>query len=169
MTDARKLVEEFRRSGKFDEMRREALATFKQSDLHGDIRQQIQEIVDKEIESQPQVLSRGRGKSAALIEGAINRNSGKDSVYTKVDAYVDGAIDESLEKKIQDVLQGMVGEGDKEVVKEVKEGSEAKVDAVAKSEPTAEAKPSTETTSESTSDTKPATEPETSADAPMTE
>lgn len=163
MTDARKLVEEFRRSGKFDEMRREALATFKQSDLHTDIRQQIQEIVDKEIESQPQVLSRGRGKSAALIEGAINRSSGKDSVYTKVDAYVDGAIDESLEKKIQDVLQGMVGEDDVKVG--CKADADIKTDAEAKPESTAEVKPVTESTSEA----KPVTQPEASVDVPLTE
>lgn len=121
MTDARKLVEEFRRSGKFDEMRREALASFKESDLHGDIRQQIQEIVDKEIESQPGVLSRGRGKSAALIEGAINRHSGKDSVYTKVDAYVDGAIDQSVEARIEEVLRGMSEEGAEATEKAVAE------------------------------------------------
>lgn len=107
MSEARKLVEEFRRSGKFDEMRREALASFKDSDLHSDIRQQIQEIVDKEIEKQPQVLSRGRGKSAALIEGAMNRSSGTDSVYTRVDAYVDKAVNSDMEAKIEEVLNSM--------------------------------------------------------------
>ncbi|KAG5355721.1 hypothetical protein CJU89_5429 [Yarrowia sp. B02] len=142
MTDARKLVEEFRRSGKFDEMRREALALFKESDLHGDIRQQIQEIVDKEIESQPQVLSRGRGKSAALIEGAINRNSGKDSVYTKVDAYVDGAIDSSLGQKIQDVLQGMVGEDESEAKTKIEPETKAtEPESQTTTEPAAETKP----------------------------
>ncbi|AOW02014.1 complex proteins associated with Set1p component shg1-domain-containing protein [Yarrowia lipolytica] len=165
MTDARKLVEEFRRSGKFDEMRRDALAKFKQSDLHGDIRQQIQEIVDKEIESQPQVLSRGRGKSAALIEGAINRNSGKDSVYTKVDGYVDGAIDQSLEKKIQDALQGMVGGEEKTETKtetkaEIQDHSVSEFPA-AKTENAAESKPSNEPLAD--------TKPEPSADVSMTE
>ncbi|KAG5367923.1 hypothetical protein CJU90_0103 [Yarrowia sp. C11] len=156
MTDARKLVEEFRRSGKFDEMRREALAKFKESDLHGDIRQQIQEIVDKEIESQPQVLSRGRGKSAALIEGAINRSSGKDSVYTKVDGYVDGAIDEGLEQKIQEVLQGMVG------------GDEVKIETTNADKESAdqtESIPDTKSVSETTAEPK----QDSTDDVPMTE
>lgn len=74
--EASELVKQMKRNGQFDALRRELLEEFRSSSNHAkatELQARLAAIVGEEVERDPSLLRRDRGKAAPLIAGAVDR------------------------------------------------------------------------------------------------
>ena len=69
----RAAIDRFKRSGGFDEARKEILKQWESSDLAPAFKARLESIVKSEIARDESLLLRDRGKAATLIAGAVER------------------------------------------------------------------------------------------------
>jgi hypothetical protein len=69
------VLEQFKKSGKFDAMRKQALRTFEQSPDGIAFKARLEQLVDAELQRDTTLAARDRGKAATLIGGAVDRSS----------------------------------------------------------------------------------------------
>lgn len=78
------LIARYKREGFFDQQRRQLLNRFTSSESYPDFRRGIELLTDSEIQQNPDLLDRDRGKAAVLISGAIHRSNIYDEIKTSV-------------------------------------------------------------------------------------
>lgn len=66
-------IEQFKRSGEFDTIRKDTLRKWEASEDGVAFRLKLQGIINKEVERDPSLLARDRGKAATLVGGAVER------------------------------------------------------------------------------------------------
>jgi hypothetical protein len=87
------------------------------------LRNDIQSIVDEQVNKDPQLLTRQRGKAAALIEGVLSRQNDKPrrhkdelQVYKPVGEYIDSKTtgSDELRNHVETIIKQLVEEAKKE-------------------------------------------------------
>ncbi|ODV60661.1 Shg1p ASCRUDRAFT_70548 [Ascoidea rubescens DSM 1968] len=84
--DINKLILTYKRSGSFDERKKEILQSFVETPQYQQLMQLVRKFVDNEISKDPSLLFKNRGQLTALIEGSIMRlpdSVGKSNVDNK--------------------------------------------------------------------------------------
>ena len=71
----KRVLEHFKKSGKFDAMRKQALRSFEQSQDGIAFKAELEKLVDAELRRDPTLAARDRGKAATLIGGAVDRST----------------------------------------------------------------------------------------------
>lgn len=78
--EAKALSISYKRKGHFDQKRDEILKQFEGSEANKQLLSTIQRIVNGIIEKNPELLLRNRGQLAALIEGALSRQTKNSAI-----------------------------------------------------------------------------------------
>lgn len=88
-------MSKYKRSGTFDQQRKQLLENFKQSETHKNLLLKLQLMVDNKVKKDPSILAKNRGKMGALIQGEIvNQHS------TGKEAGLLGIVDKDIQEKI---------------------------------------------------------------------
>ncbi|EFE29791.1 uncharacterized protein ARB_03132 [Trichophyton benhamiae CBS 112371] len=95
-TTIENLLYSFKKKGGFDAVRKEVWAKFNDSDAKNSFTASLIEMAESEIERDPSLLSRERGKAATLISGAVDRSDLHSGIEETVDAIISNHIDEIL-------------------------------------------------------------------------
>ena len=82
------LLLKFKKQGGYDSLRKQVWASYNTSDAKLALTGQIHAIAEQEIEKDPQLLGRERGKAATLIQGAVDRSG----IYADVESRIDQEI-----------------------------------------------------------------------------
>ncbi|OQU97508.1 hypothetical protein CLAIMM_03433 [Cladophialophora immunda] len=82
------LLLKFKKKGGYDSLRKQVWASYNTSDAKTALTEQIHTIAEAEIEKDPNLLSRERGKAATLIQGAVDRSG----IYQDVESRIDQEI-----------------------------------------------------------------------------
>ncbi|KAM5504731.1 hypothetical protein McanMca71_003483 [Microsporum canis] len=90
------LLYSFKKKGGFDAVRKEVWAKFNDSDAKNSFTASLIEMAESEIERDPSLLSRERGKAATLISGAVDRSDLHSGIEEAVDAIISNHIDDIL-------------------------------------------------------------------------
>ncbi|CAL5871126.1 uncharacterized protein PFLUO_LOCUS5372 [Penicillium psychrofluorescens] len=88
-----KLLHSFKKKGGFDSVRKKIWAEFNEGDSKTKFTDQLIALAESEIDREPALLSRERGKAATLIEGAVDRGD----VYKNVEDSIDNLAANHLE------------------------------------------------------------------------
>ncbi|KAH0547586.1 hypothetical protein FGG08_000311 [Glutinoglossum americanum] len=103
------LVHTFKKKGEFDKLRKHLWGKFTESNAKASFTSSLTELAESEIDRDPSLLARDRGKAATLIEGAVDRTD----IYKTVDAEIDALINENLaqiEATVRAVRREEIGE-----------------------------------------------------------
>ncbi|MCJ1337972.1 hypothetical protein MMC09_003256 [Bachmanniomyces sp. S44760] len=82
------LLHTIKKKGEFDALRKKIWSLYTDSDAKIAFTQSLTELADSEIDREPSLLSRDRGKAATLIEGAVDRSD----LYKTVEATIESLI-----------------------------------------------------------------------------
>ncbi|KAJ5620648.1 hypothetical protein N7510_004632, partial [Penicillium lagena] len=88
-----KLLHSFKKKGGFDSVRKKIWAEFNEGDSKTKFTDQLIALAESEIDREPALLSRERGKAATLIEGAVDRGD----VYKSVEESINNLTANHLE------------------------------------------------------------------------
>ena len=94
------LLFKFKKLGGYDTLRKQVWAAYNSSEAKTALTDNIYEVAAAEIEKDPNLLSRERGKAATLIQGAVERSG----VYQDVEARIDQEIVKHLDM-VDDTLR----------------------------------------------------------------
>ncbi|KIX08492.1 uncharacterized protein Z518_03148 [Rhinocladiella mackenziei CBS 650.93] len=86
------LLLKFKKQGGYDSLRKQVWASYNTSDAKTALTDQIHAIAEAEIEKDPNLLTRERGKAATLIQGAVDRSG----IYQDVESRIDTEIAKHL-------------------------------------------------------------------------
>ncbi|EEP78521.1 predicted protein [Uncinocarpus reesii 1704] len=103
------LLYSFKKKGGFDAIRKKIWAEFNGSEAKKSFTSALIEMAESEIERDPSLLSRERGKAATLIEGAVDRSDLYKSVESAVDALSANFLGEILDV-LRSIRRQEVGE-----------------------------------------------------------
>ncbi|MCJ1401011.1 hypothetical protein MMC11_004223 [Xylographa trunciseda] len=88
------LLHTIKKKGEFDSLRKRVWSQYAESDAKTAFTTSLTELAETEIDREPSLLSRDRGKAATLIEGAVDRST----IYKTVEANIDALIAEHISK-----------------------------------------------------------------------
>ncbi|KAI5955933.1 hypothetical protein KGF54_001435 [Candida jiufengensis] len=121
VTDSKQLTTIYKKNGTFDNQRKELLENFKSSETYNNLLLKLQIMIESKIKNDPSILMKNKGKMAALIQGEIIQNTGKDSnILNIVDKDIqDKIIDSSsfheiLKDELMDIQRKIMGINDEE-------------------------------------------------------
>lgn len=118
----KRAITEFKRSGAFDRIRKETLHQWESSKDGIAFLSSLQAIVKADVERDPSLLARDRGKAATLIGGSVERSQ----VYP--DARLAAAKNifqtEAFKQRVYDALKQYFPENDNQQQKEDKHGTD---------------------------------------------
>ncbi|KAJ5832162.1 hypothetical protein N7474_000473 [Penicillium riverlandense] len=102
-----KLLHSFKKKGGFDSVRKKIWAEFNEGDSKTKFTDQLIALAESEIDREPALLSRERGKAATLIEGAVDRGDVYKNVENSIDKlaanHLEFILDSVREIRRQDV------------------------------------------------------------------
>ncbi|KAJ5773514.1 hypothetical protein N7457_008410 [Penicillium paradoxum] len=104
-----KLLHSFKKKGGFDSVRKQIWAEFNDGEPRTDFTNQLIALAESEIDREPALLSRERGKAATLIEGAVDRGDVYKSVEDSIDRLASKHLDFILES-VREIRRQDVGE-----------------------------------------------------------
>ncbi|KAI5298866.1 nucleolar complex protein 14 [Ascosphaera pollenicola] len=87
----------FKKGGDFDAVRKKIWADFAEGDALEEFKQLLFEKAESEIDREPSLLSRERGKAATLIEGAVDRSDLYKNIEDILNKYTSSHLDSILE------------------------------------------------------------------------
>ena len=102
------LLFKFKKQGHYDTLRKQVWATYNNSEAKTALTDNLYEVADAEIDKDPNLLSRERGKAATLIQGAVERSG----VYQDVGVRLDQEILKHLEivdEAVREIRKGEIG------------------------------------------------------------
>ncbi|KAL2005998.1 hypothetical protein VTN00DRAFT_9652 [Thermoascus crustaceus] len=103
------LLYTFKKRGDFDNVRKTIWAEFNEGEAKTSFVNSLIELAESEIEREPALLSRERGKAATLIEGAVDRSD----IYKNVESSLEELTSKHLESilnSIRNIRREEVGE-----------------------------------------------------------
>ena len=114
------LLLKFKKQGGYDTLRKQVWESCNTSEAKTALTEQIYGVAEKEIDKDPNLLSRDRGKAATLIHGALDRSG----IYSDVEARIDNEIAKHLDVVV-DVVREIrkVDVGGEQAVEEAQRGS----------------------------------------------
>ncbi|KAF7594676.1 hypothetical protein BBP40_008569 [Aspergillus hancockii] len=95
------LLHAFKKKGGFDNIRKILWTEFHDGEGRADFTNLLLELAESEIDREPELLSRERGKAATLIEGAVDRSD----VYKTVEASLDALASKHLPTILESVRE----------------------------------------------------------------
>ncbi|KAJ5130714.1 uncharacterized protein N7515_006753 [Penicillium bovifimosum] len=104
-----RLLHAFKKKGGFDSVRKQIWADFNDGEPRADFTNKLIALAESEIDREPALLSRERGKAATLIEGAVDRGDVYKSVEQSIDQLASKHLDFILES-VRDIRRQDVGE-----------------------------------------------------------
>ena len=108
-TTIENLLYRFKKKGGYDSLRKKVWADYNVSDTKSTLTTSIQEVAEIEIDKQPSLLSRERGKAATLIQGAVDRSGVYHNVEVEMDRLMAEHLDTVLES-VREIRKSDVGE-----------------------------------------------------------
>ncbi|KAI9816766.1 MAG: hypothetical protein M1827_001411 [Pycnora praestabilis] len=103
------LLHTFKKSGEFDQARKKVWAEFAESEAKVGFAKSLANLAESEIDRDPSLLARDRGKATTLVEGAVDRSDLYKSVELDIDAFIAGSVDH-VEQAIRAIRREEVGE-----------------------------------------------------------
>jgi hypothetical protein len=103
------LLYRFKKKGGYDSLRRKVWADYNGSDAKSTLTKSIQEVAEIEIDKDPNLLSRERGKAATLIQGAVDRSGVYHDVEAEMDRLIAGHLDNVL-GAVREIRRAEVGD-----------------------------------------------------------
>ncbi|KAH1803420.1 hypothetical protein KXV22_002466 [Aspergillus fumigatus] len=103
------LLHAFKKKGGFDNVRKKIWAEFHDGEARAEFTKLLIELAESEIEREPELLSRERGKAATLIEGAVDRSD----VYKKAEKLIDALASNHLQfilDSVREIRRQQVGD-----------------------------------------------------------
>ncbi|KAF7161575.1 hypothetical protein CNMCM5623_007110 [Aspergillus felis] len=103
------LLHAFKKKGGFDNVRKKVWAEFHDGEARAEFTKLLIELAESEIDREPELLSRERGKAATLIEGAVDRSD----VYKKAETLIDALASNHLQfilDSVRDIRRQHVGD-----------------------------------------------------------
>ncbi|KAF7113616.1 hypothetical protein CNMCM5793_002972 [Aspergillus hiratsukae] len=103
------LLHAFKKKGGFDNVRKKIWAEFHDGEARAEFTRSLIELAESEIEREPELLSRERGKAATLIEGAVDRSD----VYKRAEKLIDALASNHLQlilDSVRDIRRQQVGD-----------------------------------------------------------
>ncbi|KAI9718080.1 MAG: hypothetical protein M1812_004338 [Candelaria pacifica] len=103
------LLHTFKKNGGFDSARKRVWADFAEDEAKIKFTTSVTDLAESELERDPSLLSRDRGKAATLIEGAVDRSD----IYKCIELEVDGFISKHLQvvtQAVRELRKNEVGE-----------------------------------------------------------
>ncbi len=91
------LLHTIKKKGEYDALRKQVWSQFAQSEEKAIFTRSLQELAEAEIDRDPSLLSRDRGKAATLMQGAVDRSD----IYNNVEK----ALDELIAKNIDHIIK----------------------------------------------------------------
>ena len=108
------LLLKFKKQGGYDSLRRQVWASYDTSEAKLALTEQIHSVAEEQIENDPSLLGRERGKAATLIQGALDRSGVYQDVESRIDAevakHLDAVIGAVREIRAQDVGEEQAGQ-----------------------------------------------------------
>ncbi|KAJ5664088.1 hypothetical protein N7507_004819 [Penicillium longicatenatum] len=96
-----KLLHSFKKKGGFDSIRKKIWADFNDGESKVKFTEELFALAESEIEREPALLSRERGKAATLIEGAVDRSD----VYKNAELSIDKLASNHLQSILDSVRE----------------------------------------------------------------
>ncbi|KAL9012182.1 MAG: hypothetical protein Q9173_003033 [Seirophora scorigena] len=90
------LLHTVKKKGHWDRLRKEVWSQFESSDAKASFNDRLNELADAEIDRDPSLLSRDRGKAATLMQGAVDRSDIYKSVELSLDRLISKHLDHIL-------------------------------------------------------------------------
>ncbi|KAL8989060.1 MAG: hypothetical protein Q9177_001971 [Variospora cf. flavescens] len=87
------LLHTVKKKGHWDRLRKEVWSQFEASDAKVSFNERLNELADAEIDRDPSLLSRDRGKAATLMQGAVDRSDICKSVELSLDRLISKHLD----------------------------------------------------------------------------
>lgn len=137
--DSKKLVSTYKKNGLFDHQRKKLLQNFRESQTHSNLLLKLKVMVESKIKSDPSILLKNRGKTAALIQGEV-LSAQESSILGIVDKDIRQKIIDSpdfyqqLQAELKDVKRKLQGISDEDYAKMVEDEEKAKADERARRE-----------------------------------
>ncbi|KAF9885105.1 hypothetical protein FE257_000745 [Aspergillus nanangensis] len=119
------LLHAFKKKGAFDTIRKNLWADFHDGEGKADFTKLLVELAESEIDREPELLSRERGKAATLIEGAADRGDIYKTVEKSLDALASNHLPAILESVREVRRQGV---GDEQAAREETAGNKTDED-----------------------------------------
>ncbi|KAJ5904140.1 hypothetical protein N7504_006523 [Penicillium tannophilum] len=120
-----KLLLSFKKKGGFDSIRKKIWADFNDGESKTKFTDELFALAESEIEREPALLSRERGKAATLIEGAVDRSD----VYKNAELSIDTLASNHLQSILDSVREIRRLEiGDEAATKEEEAGNKTDAD-----------------------------------------
>lgn len=91
------LLHTIKKKGEYDALRKQVWSQFAQSEEKAAFTRSLHELAEAEIDRDPSLLSRDRGKAATLMQGAVDRSD----IYKNVEE----ALDELIAKNIDHIIK----------------------------------------------------------------
>ena len=90
------LLLKFKKQGGYDQLRKQVWASYDTSEAKLALTEQIHGVAENEIDKDPHLLRRERGKAATLIQGALDRSGVYNGVESRIDSEIAKHIDTVL-------------------------------------------------------------------------
>ncbi|KAK1144025.1 hypothetical protein N8T08_005934 [Aspergillus melleus] len=103
------LLHAFKKKGGFDAIRKKVWAEFDEGEGKAEFTKLLVELAESEIDREPALLSRERGKAATLIEGAVDRSDVYKSVERSLDALASNHLPTILDS-VRDIRRQEIGD-----------------------------------------------------------
>lgn len=132
IADYKQLVSHYKKSGAFDKRRKLLLENFKQSQTHTNLLLKLKLMVESKVKNDPSILTKNKGKMAALIQGEIIGNARGSAILSIVDKDIqDKIIDssefhDSLRAEVKDIKRKLEGVSDEDYAKQLAEEEKRK-------------------------------------------
>jgi hypothetical protein len=107
-TTIESLLYKFKKQGGYDTLRKQVWAAYNTSEGKQALTDGIHEVAEKEIEKDPALLGRERGKAATLISGAVERSGVYQNVESRLDLEIAKHLDVVLES-VREIRKADVG------------------------------------------------------------
>ncbi|CAH6719075.1 hypothetical protein CLIB1444_02S00386 [[Candida] jaroonii] len=126
--DPKELSNIYKKNGTFDRQRKQLLDNFKSSMTHTNLLLKLKIMVENKVKQDPSILTKNKGKMAALIQGEI-LGSGKedDSFLSIVDKDIQEKLIDSpefhnlIKTDLKDIKRKKLGISDEEFAKQLEE------------------------------------------------
>lgn len=102
VTDPKSLIAVYKKNGTFDRQRKSMLENFKKSETHSNLLLKLKLMVENKIKNDPTILTKNRGKMAALIQGGIINEHMQQKKNSKNDTSLLSIVDKDIQEKIID-------------------------------------------------------------------
>lgn len=135
MKDSKELMAIYKKNGSFDQRRRELLERFKKSETHSNLLLKLKLMVENKVKQDPTILTKNKGKMAALVQGEIisqhnmdDRNSLLSIVEKDIQEQIIDSPDfhNSLRFELRDIKRKHEGISDEEFQEMLKNEEEKK-------------------------------------------